>query len=225
MSFPVILGKAVYLLLLLVGSIGFVAMTLLGFAHGGAGRLHHASVGHAPTAGHGPGMGAHHTGAHASGHSGSQSNGGGRAVRSKSFPAWLMISPMDIFSFSLGAGAVGQIFHPFVSATALIWCAVIGALAFNLGIVKPTMSFMMRFVSKPSEGLEGTVAKTAEAVTRFDDKGRGLVKVNVDDQVVQLLATLEDADLHHGVKVNKGDEVVIVEVDSAKNTCRVSKEL
>jgi len=47
----------------------------------------------------------------------------------------------------------------------------------------------------------------------------------VDDQLVQLLATLEDADLHHGVKVNKGDEVVIVEVDSAKNTCRVSKEL
>ena len=214
-----------YLLLLLVGSIGFVAMTLLGFAHGGGGRLHHASLGHAPAAGHGPNVGSHHGGTHTGGHTGAHNDGGAKTARSKSFPAWLMISPMDIFSFSLGAGAVGQIFHPFVSATALIWCAIVGALAFNLGIVKPTMSFMMRFVSKPSEGLEGTVAKTAEAVTRFDDKGRGLVKVTVDDQLVQLLATLEDADLHHGVKVNKGDEVVIVEVDSAKNTCRVSKEL
>jgi len=107
----------------------------------------------------------------------------------------------------------------------LPWVAVLGALAFNFGVVKPAMGFVIKFVSKPSDGLEGVVAHTAEAITRFDSAGRGLVKITLDDQNVQLLATLDSAELHHGVQVNKGDEVVVIEVDSAKNTCRVSKEL
>ena len=140
-------------------------------------------------------------------------------------PAWLMISPMDLFSFSLGAGAAGLLFQSIATAVMLPWIAVVGALAFNLGIVKPLMGFMMKFVSKPSEGLEGVIAKTAQAVTRFDDSGRGLVMVTVDDQNVQLLATLDDAELHRGIQINKGDEVVVIEVDATKNSCRVSKEL
>ena len=106
--FPVILGKAVYLLLLLVGSLGFLAMTLLGFMHGGGARMHHAAVGHAHA-------GSHTGGAHAGTHSGSHSGGRTSAPsgkssggRSRNFPAWLMISPMDIFAFSLGAGAAGS---------------------------------------------------------------------------------------------------------------------
>ena len=203
-------------------------MTLLGFAHGGGAHAGHTAVGHASMGHASPGG---HAGGHASGHSSGHSAPRGpnqqdaKTFRSKTFPAWLMISPLDIFSFSLGAGATGQIFHNLLNAALLPWIALIGAIAFNLGLVKPTMAFMMRFVSKPSEGLEGAIAKTAEAVTRFDENGRGLVKINLDDQVVQVLATLEDADIHHGVQVNKGDEVVVVEVDAARNTCRVSKEL
>ncbi len=214
-----------YLLLLLVGSLGFLAMTLLGFMHGGGARMHHAAVGHAHA-------GSHTGGAHAGTHSGSHSGGRTSAPsgkssggRSRNFPAWLMISPMDIFAFSLGAGAAGQIFQHIVGASLLPLIAIIGALAFNLGLVKPMMSFMMKFVSKPSDGLESVVAHTAEAVTRFDSSGRGLVRITLDGQVIQILAMLEDADIHHGVIVNKGDEVVVVEVDAAKNVCRVSKEL
>ena len=137
----------------------------------------------------------------------------------------MMISPLDIFSFSLGAGAAGILGQSLVSAALLPWLAVLGALVFNLGIVRPVMGFAMKFVSKPSDGLESVVAHTAEAITRFDESGRGLVRLTLDEQNIQLLATLETAELHHGVIVNKGDEVVVVEVDSARNTCRVSKEL
>jgi hypothetical protein len=132
---------------------------------------------------------------------------------------------MDIFSFCLGAGVAGTVCQTLVAAAFLPWIAVAGALAFNLGVVKPIMGFAMKFVSKPSEGLEGAIAHTATAVTRFDASGRGLIMMTVDDQNVQLLATLETAELHRGGQVNKGDEVVVIEVDSAKNTCRVSKEL
>ncbi len=226
-----------YLLLLLVGWIGFLSMAILGFMHGGS-HAHHAFGGHAATAGHAPSLGGHHLPGHMghvghAGHTGSASHAPAHqshapsdaSGRSRSFPAWLMISPMDLFSFSLGAGATGTLLHTVVSAALLPWAAVIGALAFNLGVAKPMMGFMMKFVSKPSEGLEGMVAKTATAVTRFDKDGRGLIMITLDDQNVQLLATLEDADIHHGVQVNKGDEVVVVEIDSTKNTCRVSKEL
>ena len=215
-----------YLLLLLVGWIGFLAMAILGFMHGGA-HSHHAFSGHTATAGHAPSLGGHHLPGHVGNH-GTIHHAPGHdsgAGRGRSLPAWLMISPMDLFSFSLGAGASGTLLHTLVSAAILPWVAVIGALAFNLGVAKPMMGFMMKFVSKPSDGLEGMVAKTAIAMTRFDKDGRGLIMITLDDQNVQLLATLEDADIHHGVTVNKGDEVVVVEIDPTKNTCRVSREL
>lgn len=212
-------------------------MTVLGFMHGGGARGHHALGGHGPADAHAHTLGGHQTHALA-GHQTASANSAtghhsstvpakadGADVRAKSFPAWLMISPMDIFSFSLGAGAAGMLFHAIVSPVLLPWIAVIGALVFNLGIAKPMMALTMKFVSKPSEGLEGVVAHTAQAMTRFDERGRGLVSLTLDDQNVQLLAHLEDAELHRGVQVNKGDEVVVIEVDSAKNSCRISKEL
>jgi hypothetical protein len=112
-----------------------------------------------------------------------------------------------------------------VAANLLPWAAILGAAIFCFGIERPFLSFAMKFVSKPSEGLEGCVAKTALAVTGFDEAGRGLVKISVDDQTVQVLAVLDPAELHRGVHVKKGDEVVVIEVDSAKNICRVTKEL
>jgi len=220
----------VYLLLLLVGSIGFIAMFFLGLTHGGGAHAHQALGGHAHGAGHVPALGGHHAAAGhhlPAGHHQSvpTSKGGDTAGKSRLFPAWLMISPLDIFSFSLGAGAAGLLFQSVVAAPFLPWVAVLGALVLNVGLVKPTMGFMMKFVSKPSEGLEGVLAHTATAMTRFDKSGRGLIALTLDDQNVQLLATLEDAEIHRGVQVNKGDEVVVIEVDSAKNTCRVSREL
>jgi hypothetical protein len=137
----------------------------------------------------------------------------------------MLLSPLDNFSLCLGAGLAGMAMQTLVAASFLPWAAALGALVFCFGIERPFLAFTMKFVSKPSEGLEGCVAKTALAVTGFDEAGRGLVKMTVDDQTVQILAMLDPAELHRGVRVNKGDEVVVIEVDPVKNTCRITKEL
>jgi len=208
----------VYLLLLLIGSIGFVAMALLGFSHGGAGHMHHAFGGHGTHAA----LPTSHGGA--AGHSTSLAKGGADG-RGSSLASWFMVSPLDIFSLCLGFGVAGLAFQTLVGASILPWIAVAGALLFNLAVVRPFLKFTMRFVSKPSEGLEGIVGHTALAVTRFDSEGRGLIKVSMDEQSVQLLAILDPAELHRGVNVCKDDEVVVVEVDTVKNSCRVTREL
>lgn len=229
-----------YLLLLIFGAFGFVVMTFFGLTHG-AGAGHHAGVaGHTPIGGHGHAalpsghlpaghIGPHHnagtvhapqSSAHGAGHH--QVQGAGT---SGAWKLLLAISPLDIFSLALGAGAAGVLLAPHVAASELVWCAVAGALVFDFVVVKPLLSLMLRFVSKPSEGLEGQVASIAEAVTAFDHDGKGVVKLCLDGQIVQLLANLEPLERQQGVKVARGDQVLVVEVDSARNTCKVSREL
>lgn len=213
-----------YLLLLLIGSIGFIAMTLLGFSHGGTAHAPHAGGAHGHIGGHGAAHAGGHSHAHA-GHHASTSAAHSSQMSLRYVASMLLLSPLDIFSLCLGAGLAGLALQTVVTANMLPWMAVIGALFFCLCIERPFLKFAMKFVSKPCEGLDGIVAHTAEAVTNFDAQGRGLVLVSIDDQTVQLLATLDSAELHRGVHVNKGDEVVVTSVDSAKNSCQVSKEL
>lgn len=138
---------------------------------------------------------------------------------------WWLISPLDIFSLSLGAGGVGLIGERKVDANLLILLAIVGALVFDLAVIKPIINFVARFASPPSEGLEGMVAQSGVAVTKFDEKGRGLVKLILDGQEVQVLASLDDDELIRGVSVRRGDTVTILEVDPNRNTCRVTREL
>lgn len=215
-----------YLLLLLIGSIGFVTMTLLGMSHGGNSHAPHGLGGH----GHTGALPGHHGGSSA-GHHAPAMKGPSQPVRSgnadmaRSIASLLLLSPLDIFSLCLGAGLAGLALQTVVAGAMLPWIAVVAAFVFCFGIERPFLNLAMKFVSKPSEGLEGIVAHTGMAVTRFDEAGRGLVKVSVDDQSVQVLAMLDPAELHRGVQVNKGDEVVVTSVDAAKNTCQVTKEL
>ena len=223
----------VYLMLLFIGSLGFVSMTVLGFLHGGSG----SHAGSHPLSGH-----SHALSSPSHAHAALAHHNSGALVRGAKAPApahtqgtsgakpssllnFLVLSPLDIFSFALGAGAVGVACKHVLLGNPLILAAVFGALIFNYGIVKPIMAILLRFSSTPSEGLEGMVAQVATAVTNFDSNGRGLVKVRMDGQISQLLATIDHAELHRGVHVNKGDEVVVIEVDASKNTCRVTREL
>ncbi len=136
----------------------------------------------------------------------------------------MAISPLDLFSLALGAGATGLLLTKVVPAQQLIWFAALGAVVFDFAIVKPLLSLMLRFVSKPSEGLEGQVASLGEAVTSFDHQGRGLVKLTLDGQLIQLLANLDASEKERGVSVTKGDRVMVIEVDPATNICKVSRE-
>jgi len=209
-------------------------MVGLSFVHGGGGHSegNHGSTGepigsvkvshgggHVRLGGHGHhgGHHHHHGAAHGKGHHG--------AFKVKSLKSWFALSPLDIFSYALGAGAVGILFGHTVSPAILPFLAALGALVFNFAIVKTIISGLLRFATQPSEGLEGMVAHPAEAITRFDESGRGLVRLCLDGQNVQLLATLDSTERDNGVHVSKGDRVLVTEVDPVRNTCRVTREL
>ena len=211
--------NSLYLFLVAFGALGFTAMVMLGFFHGGnshaSGHGGHANTGHAGSH-HG---GIHHGGGHHVGHHGHSLNF--KALKSR---AWFAISPIDIFALALGAGATGVFLNDRVAAQYMIVTIIFGGLVFLLAIVKPLMGLMLRFASTPSDGLESMVAKTGEAASKFDPEGRGLVKLTLDGQVVQLLGHLDASDVAAGVTVAHGDQLLIVEVDAVRNRCRVIKE-
>ena len=69
------------------------------------------------------------------------------------------------------------------------------------------------------------VSQLGEAMTSFDDQGRGLIKLSLDGQTTQVYAHLERDELASGVKVRKGDPLVVLDVDVSRNSCRVSREI
>jgi hypothetical protein len=134
-------------------------------------------------------------------------------------------SPLDVFSVCLGTGAAGLLLQKLIAGSSIYTVAIIAGVVFDILIVRQIISFALRFASKPSEGLEGLVAQPAEAITRFDRNGVGMVRLVMDGQIVQLLAKLDPSELATGVRVLKGDQVVLLEVDAKKNTCCVTREL
>ena len=216
----------VYAVLLAIGFFGIVGMALAGFvhigpSHGGAHGVHghgHVPVGH----GHGghAGHGGHgHTGHLAKGHSHSVSHAPKFSLKSL-----FSLSPLDIFSYCAGAGVAAFLFRHTVAAGYLPYVAIAGALIFDLCFTRLIMNTISRFSADPSAGLEGSIATPGEAVTNFDSHGQGLIKLTLDGQIVQLLATLEEHERGAGVTVKRGDQVLVVQVDSARNQCLVTRE-
>jgi hypothetical protein len=208
-----------YELLLLIGGIGFLAMAALGMVHGGGGARGHGHVG---GHGHAVGHGHAHTG---KGFHVPKALKGGAGVKSRASGLLTLLSPMDLFAFAMGAGAAGTLLKGILSPPLLVWAALAGAFVVDFLVVKPLFGLAMKFVTKPSEGIEGSVHVTAQALTRFDAQGKGLVQFTMDGQIVQLLAKLDPAEVELGEGVGKGDDVTVVEVDSKRNTCVVSRLL
>jgi hypothetical protein len=210
----------IYAVLLAIGFFGIVGMTLAGFMHigphahsgGHAGHGAHGHLGHAPW-GHGHAASAH--GGHAQGHAGPRFD-----IRSL-----FSLSPLDIFSYCAGAGVAAFLARPYLAKAYLPICAILGALLFDLCFTRAIASFIGKFGAPPSGGLEGSIATPGEAVTNFDSQGKGLIRLTLDGQVVQLLATLEEHERASGVQVRRGDSLLVVEVDSARNRCLVTREL
>lgn len=236
-----------YELFLLFGALGFLVMVFMGMGHSG-GHVGHA--GHA--LGHGGhalgGHAGHHAlgshaghaahGAHA--HAGNGDAGHGQAQQSdllattrtghlpetRESPVLRFIpSPMDVFCLALGAGATGMLVGTALGPALTAWVALAGALVLDIVVMRPLLNLFMNFASKESEGLEGQVAHPAEALCRFDAQGKGLVRVTLDGQISQLLAELDPDEHSAGVEVHKGDEVLVIEVDSKAGKCRVSREM
>ena len=189
-----------YETLFFTGALGFLALVLLGTFHGTRGVSRQGGRG-----------GGHH------GHHGFGASLGKLAK----VKLLLSISPIDIFGFCLGGGATGLLLPKPLSANLVLPIAVAVGLVFDLAFLKPIFNFALQFVSKPSDGLEGMVAKTAVAVSRFDASGQGLVLVVIDGEEKQVLAKLEADEI--GSHVAKGDHLLVTDIDSKKNVCQVTK--
>jgi hypothetical protein len=198
----------IYEFSLTLGAAGLGIMGLSGFVHTVGG--HHA--GHAA-----PGS---HTGHHlASGRGGALRGGHGRMGGTRAL--WALLSPRPLFSILVGFGAVGLILHNVIPSAPLFAVAVLGGLAFELGLIRPLWNFLFRFESAPALTLESCIGDEARAATSFDAKGNGLVALELDGQVVQLLGSLRREDREAGVRVRAGDPVRIDEVDAERNRCTV----
>lgn len=201
---------------LTLGSVGLGVMALSGLAHSThAGHGHathgHATDGHA-TDGHAHG---HSHGDH--GHGGDHAHGGHGASRVLS-----LLQPRVAFSVLVGFGAAGLLLRPVLAEPALLAASLGAGLAFEWLLVAPLWRFLFRFASSPAQTLESVVTDEARAVTSFDTNGNGLVAVELDGQVVQLLATLNASERAAARRVRAGDRLRIEAIDDTRNRCTVT---
>ncbi len=195
---------------LALGAVGLAVMAFLGFGHHGGGHSGH-HTGHHLTA-HGP---AHHPGHAAPGAShGHGHDAAGRLIG--------LLSPRVLFSFLVGLGATGLLVAPFTFEPLTALAAVAGGWGFERYLVGPIWKFLFRFESRPAAMLESALMEEALAVTDFDARGQGLIQIELDGQIVQLLGTVRADDLEPARRIRSGDLLRIEEVDAARNRCTVT---
>ena len=202
---------SIYAFALALGAAGLALMGMSGFAHVFGG--HHA--GHA----HG---GAHHL-AHgrggAPGRVGMQARGGLGGSGSRAL--WALLSPRPVFSAMVGFGVVGSLLESHLGGVPLFGAAVAGGLAFEVFVVRPLWNLLFRFESAPALTLEHSIGDVARAATSFDASGCGLVTLELDGQIVQVLGSLRREDREAGVRIRAGDPVQIDDIDAERNRCTV----
>src|SRR5919197_3600018 len=175
---------------LALGAAGLGVMGVSGFAHTVGG--HHAA--HAPHSGH---VGHHAAGARAGVRAGGARHGGvARASGSRAL--WALLSPRPMFSILVGFGATGLALRPVLGATALFAAAVAGGIFLEFSIIRPLLNLLFRFESSPALTLESCIGDEARAATNFDADGHGLVAIELDGQMVQLLGSLRTQDRNAG---------------------------
>lgn len=204
-----------------------------GHAHGHAHDGHASAHGHAHSSvhAHGPAHGGHaHSDAHVHAeHSHSEHHhDNGKVTAGKAhtdgFSLLALLSPLSLFSISLGAGATGLLLRGFLHNPLLTGiAAAIGGIVFFALIVQPIKNFVLSFASKPAGTLTSVVAQEVEVISRFDERGRGLVRAEVDGATVSVLAHLEADDRKQGVVVTPGERLVVTQVDAEKNILRVTR--
>jgi len=198
---------------LALGMTGLVVMAVLGFGHHGGDAAHHggadAHAGHA-----GDGHAGHH-GGDASGHHAEHSGGGVSHLLA-------LLSPRVLFSFLVGAGASGLLADPLLPEPLTALVAVAGGVLFERLLVGPVWKFLFRFESRPALMLESAVMEEAQAMMDFDAQGQGLVRIELDGQVVQLLGTVVPEERSRTRRIRRGDLLRVEDVDAERNRCTVS---
>jgi hypothetical protein len=209
-----------YTFSLVLGAVGLGAMGAGGFAR-------HVGTQPGP---HGPG---HAAGGHGLAHSG-PSSALGKAIGPASshhatgapggIPAWVasFLSPRVAFGVLLGLGTAGVLLRGHVPGALRFVLALALGLAFDRWLLTPLWNFSLRFASKPALTLETAVTGEARAVTAFDAQGHGIVQIDLDGQLVQVLATLSSKDRALGHRVRAGEALRVEDVDAKRNRCSVT---
>src|SRR5437867_4822262 len=208
-----------YTFSLALGATGTVVMALGGLGHhtGHAGHTPHASGPTGALSGHGHHGAALPNSAHGHAHQSHTEQHG--TAQGK---LWAFLSPRVLFRFLVGVGASGLLrdrwlFEPLVAAGALA-----GGVLFERYVVTPIWNGLLHFASEPAQTLARAVFEVAQAVTDFDAQGQGLIAVEFDGQLVQVLGILRPEELSIGVWVRRGGRVRIEEVDAVRTRCLVS---
>ena len=144
------------------------------------------------------------------------------AGRAASHLALALTSPRFVFSVAIGAGLTGVLLRAVVPSFVLPMVAIAGGLLFERALVGPLWDSLMRFGSEPALTLESCAGDEAIAVSGFDRNGHGIVSIELDGQVVQMLATLGPEHRLRAEPVRAGARLRIDEVDPARNRCTVS---
>jgi hypothetical protein len=229
----------IYLTSLALGGVGLVAMAAGGIGRDGHGSHTHGSHGHGDSAGHGASGHGHH-GAVGHGHDGHAAahthdahhgdhghaghDAGHHAGARDTIASSLLsvMSPRVLFSVALGLGTCGLLLRGMVGGPTLFGLSFLGGILFERYVVTPVWNFTFRFASHPALTLESALMSEATAVTSFDRNGQGLVAIEVDGQLVQLLGTLQSSDQALRVRVQAGARLRVEDVDAARNRCSVS---
>lgn len=196
-----------YVVSLATGAVGLIAMAVFGLAHLGSGSHGQGHAGHDMHVGHG------HAGHDV--HAGDGHSGDHGIARLES-----LLSPRVLFSLLVGFGAGGLLGEP-LGHWLQFGAALVGAVVLEALLVGPLWRFLFRFESRPALTLESAIEDDARAVTAFDASGCGLVALDVDGQIVQLLATLNADERARGIRVRAGDVVRVADVDPARGRCIV----
>jgi hypothetical protein len=135
-----------------------------------------------------------------------------------------VLSPLTLFGLLFGAGAAGALCSVLgAGILASSFAAVGGAVAMRWVVISSISNLVFRFASRPAQNLEGCLFQEVHAVTRFNKRGEGLVRVNIDGHVEDVLAKLTELDRGQLGRVRRGERLVIEEVDTRKNRCVVSR--
>jgi hypothetical protein len=132
------------------------------------------------------------------------------------------VSPRVLFGVLLGLGTAGLLLERSLSGLPLLAVALAGGIAFERLVLNTLYNFSLRFASRPALTLEAAVTGEATAVTAFDENGHGIVSIEVDGQIVQVLGTLTPSERVLGHRVRVGETLRVEEVDADRNRCKVS---
>lgn len=206
-----------YTFALALGGIGLLVMGVSGLGH----RLHpggHVGHGH----GHGPHHGVMKSGGKAHGVQQGQAHGIHVGIARVSRAFLTILSPRVAFSLVLGFGATGFLLKSVFGGGVLIAFAAVGGVVFESTLVRPLFNLLSKFASEPALTLEATLGDEVQVVTGFDAQGQGLVSVELNGQIVQLLGTLTPEE-RSGPKVRAGDTLFVRDVDSARHRVVVGR--